>query len=153
METLVALSVIATAVGIFINLYGNGVDLTRLARDRGLAAEAARAQLALIAREPGAFVWQTPADGGEAQFPIKAAADDPKAGNPITLPSAMPSDPAASSHTENAYSGFRWRAFGRQPKDQAYCEVTVVVTWEQGGRDQVLALSSAVPRSAVGGAK
>lgn len=153
METLVALSVVATAVAIFVSMYGNGVGLTRLARDRAIAADAAQAQLALITRAPRSFFWEVPADGGDAQFAIKQNADDPKAGNVITPPTAMPADQVAANRAENTFSEFRWRAFGRQPKDKEYCEVTVVVTWHEASREEMLALSSAVPRSAVEGAK
>lgn len=148
-ETLVALSVLAVAVTVFVGLFSRSLSLGRLAQNRSIAAEAAQAQLALIQRQPQAFLWKLPADGGDALFPIQLAEDDPKAGNPIGLPSVLPADEAASRRALATYEGFRWQAQGRLPKDKAYVEVTVAVTWQDGGRPQTLALSSAVPRAAV----
>lgn len=148
-ETLIALSVVSVAVAIFVNLYGDSLGLGRLAHERAVAAEAAQTQLALITRSPGMFLWKAPSDAAEVQFPILASEDDPKAGNIITPPSAMPADENADERARIAYENFRWRAFGRLPKDKEHCEVTVVVTWKQGGREEMLALTSAVPRSAV----
>ena len=145
-ETLVALSVVSVAVGIFISLYGDSLGLGRLAHQRAMAAEAAQAQLALITQAPGTFLWKAPADGADVQFPILSSEDDPKAGNIITPPSAMPADETANLRAQNAYENFRWRAFGRLPKEKEYCEVTVVITWQRGNRDEMLALTSAVPR-------
>lgn len=150
-ETLVALSVLAVAVTVFVGLFSRSLSLGRLAQDRTIAAEAAQAQLALMQRTPGAFLWKLPADGGDAAFPIQLAEDDPKAGNPIGMPSALPADEAASRRASTAYEQFRWHAEGRLPKDKAHVEVTVIVTWQDGGRPQMLALTSAVPRSAVEG--
>lgn len=153
METLVALSVIGAAVTVFISMYGSSVDLGRLARDRSLAATAAQDQLDLILRQPGAFLWSIPESGGEESFPILATAEDPKAGVELAPPAALPADLQANERTKAAYAPFRWRAFGRLPKDKEYCEVTVVVTWKQAGKEQMLALTSALPRAAMGGSK
>lgn len=148
-ETLIALSVVSVAVAIFVNLYGDSLGLGRLAHQRDVASEAAQAQLALITRSPGNFLWKTPVEAAEAQFPILAAEDDPKAGNIVRPPAAMPAEEAADMRAKNDYENFRWRAFGRLPKDKEYCEVTVVVTWKQGGRPEMLALTSALPRAAI----
>ncbi len=146
-ETLIALSVVSVAVAIFVSLYGDSLGLGRLAHQRAVAAEAAQTQLALITRSPRLFLWKTPAEEAETQFPILVSEEDPKAGNIITPPSAMPADENADERARNDYENFRWRAFGRLPKDKQHCEVTVVITWKQGGRDEMLALTSAVPRS------
>ena len=150
-ETLVALSVMAVAVTVFVGLFSRSLSLGRLAQGRAIAAEAAQAQLALIQRQPSGFLWKIPADGGEAPFAILLSEEDPKAGNLIALPSVLPADEAASRRASNAYEQFRWHAEGRLPKDKAHVEVTVIVTWQDGGRPQMLALTSAVPRVAVEG--
>jgi len=150
-ETLVALSVMAVAVTVFVGLFSRSLSLGRLAQDRVIAAEAAQAQLALIQRQPGAFLWKLPADGGETAFPILVSEEDPKAGNLIAVPAVLPAEEAASLRATNSFENFRWYAEGRLPKDKAHIEVTVVVTWQDGGRPQQLALTSAVPRVAVEG--
>lgn len=152
-EVLVALSVISVAVGIFISLYGDGLGLGRLANGREVAARAAQTQLALITSAPGRFLWKLPAEDSEVQFPILAQEDDPKAGNIIDPPTAMPADEYADRNARDFFSDFRWRAFGRLPKGREHCEVTVVITWKEAGREEMLALTSALPRHLAGGPK
>lgn len=148
-ETIIALSVLAVATGIFVGLFSRSLELGRLAHDRGVATQAAEAQLDLIARQPRAFQWDVAAANEAGAFPVRQTADDPKAGVPITLPTAMPADEFAARRAEASFENFRWRAFAQRSKDNTYFEITVAVTWKEAGKDNVVALTSAVPAAAV----
>jgi type II secretory pathway pseudopilin PulG len=153
LEVLVALSVIGFAITIFISLFNSSVDLGVTARNRSIATRLAEDQLAAITRAPQDFVWAIPEGAPEdGLFPVRLGADDPPAGNAFDLPAAMPPEESAFSREESTLRKFRWQAFGRLPgPNAAHYEVTVAVRWKESARDQIVALTSAVPRLAVGG--
>lgn len=149
LELLVALAVISVAGTIYVSFYSSSLGLAKTARNRAVAAALAEEHLSAILRHPERFLWQKPAEAGLDQFPIAIGEDDPKAGNPVERPAAMPADEAADRNQAAMYDAFRWKAYGRLPSlSAAYYEVTVVVHWEEAGRPQLLSLTSAVPRAA-----
>jgi hypothetical protein len=65
----------------------------------------------------------------------------------------MPNTPAALNREKAHYQGFSWRAYATRPvADDGAIEVTVVVSWQERGRDRSFALTSAVPRYRLEGA-
>jgi len=149
LELLVALAVISVAGTVYVSFYSSSLGLAKTARNRAVAASLAEEHLSAILRHPEHFLWQKPAEPGVEQFPIALADDDPKAGNPVERPAAMPADEAADRNQAAVYDAFRWKAYGRLPSlTAAYYEVTGVIHWEEAGREQLLSLTSAVPRAA-----
>jgi len=152
-ELLVALSVLSIGGGVFVSLFYNSMVMAKSARNRVVAAALADEQLGALLRHPEQFQWEIPAQPGQAQFPVRVSAEDPPAGNPFEAPGALPAVQAADEREQEVYRQFRWQAFGRSTDAKAsYYEITVAVHWEEAGRPQVLAVTSAVPRSHVPGA-
>lgn len=153
LEVIVALAIIGFATQIFISLFNSSVELGVTARNRAIAARIAEDQLNAITRAPADFTWALPEDGpGDALFPVRLGPDDPPAGNAPDLPAAMPPAEDAFRREEATLRKFRWQAFARLPNpNAAHYEVTVAVRWKEAARDQVVALTSAVPRAVVGG--
>ncbi len=152
LEVLVALAVMGIAIQVYVSLFNNSVDLGSTAQHRSLAARFAEDQLNAILRAPDQFRWEVPALGADAVFPVKLAEDDPPAGNPIAHPLAMPPEETAFRREAQTLDKFRWQAFARLPgPNAAYYEITVAVRWKDAARDQVVTMTSAVPRVAVPG--
>jgi len=150
-EAIIALAVVSVGVGIFMQLFGAAIALGRTSQDRQIGARAAEGQMALLLGQPERFLWNFTPETGDQPFAILQGEEDPKAGVPVELPLARPADEGADRRVESAFHGFRWQAFGRFPKGKNHCEVTVVVRWEEAGRPQSLALTSALPGFRVGG--
>lgn len=148
LEVLVALAVIGIAVSVFTSLYVSSLDLSYTASDERLASEIASARLAEIVASPGAFRWLTTGEE-DMRFPIQLTGEDPAAGNPVALPAALPAEPASYRRQEALFDRFRWEAFGKLVPGGAYYEVTVVVRYTRDAREQLLAMTSAVPVGAV----
>ena len=144
-EMIVGLGVVSVAVSVFVALYGASVDLSRTASNHSVAANLAEERLAGIVSSPAAYKWLLPEPVEETRFPIQLTGEDPPAGNPVALPAAMPAEPVAFRRQDALYSKFRWEAFGKLAEGGAYYEVTVVVRYTEQGREQLLALTSAVP--------
>ncbi len=149
MELLVGLSVISVAITVFITLYMSSLDLSRKASNRAIATKLAEERLAAITSAPGAFVWQVPETGEDTRFPIEVTGEDPSKGNPVAVPAAMPADPTAYRIQEDLFDRYRWEAFGKLVPGGAYYEVTVVIRYVEQGREQLIALTSALPAAAL----
>lgn len=149
MEMLVGLAVVGVAVSLFVTLYMASLDLSRTASNRAIATKLAQERLAAITSAPGAYVWQVPAEAEDTRFSIQATGEDPTKGNPVALPAAMPADPTSFRIQTDLYDRYRWEAFGKLATGGAYYEVTVVIRYQEQGREQLIALTSALPAVAV----
>ncbi len=149
MEMLVGLTVISVAVTLFVTLYMSSMDLSRRASNRTIATRLAQETLTAITASPGAFVWQTSAGVEDTRFPIEATGDDPSKGNPVALPAALPAEPVSFRIQQDLFDRYRWEAFGKLAVGGAYYEVTVVIRYVEQGREQLVALTSALPAVAV----
>lgn len=151
-ELLVSLSVIGVAVAVYVSLYTSSLEIGESARNRELAIGLAKGQLYTITEQPETFLWKVASPLDLEQFEVKLAEDDPKAGNPFSLPASMPADKRAYTRQERIYEKFRWKAFGQfSALDAAYLQVTVTVYWTEASKERVVALSSLIPRSRVEG--
>ena len=149
-ELLAALTVISVATTILLRLYVASTDLGNLAQHREVAASIADAQLSQIIANSGDFVWDVQNPDGQGFFRVKATADDPRAGVKATLPNVLIPQDSSHAHQANFYDKFRWLAFARIPNaESAYVEVTVTARWTQSGREERVALTGVVPRTAV----
>ena len=146
-ELLVALAVVSVVATVFVSFFHSSMDIARTARNRTVAAEIAEAKLGAILRHPERYVWLAPDSPTQEQFPVKTSPEQPRVGNPVEPPAALPVVDAARRRQETVYDNFKWQAFGRFPSpNAAYCEVTLVVHWVEAGRQRMLALTSALPR-------
>jgi prepilin-type N-terminal cleavage/methylation domain-containing protein len=152
LELLIAIAVMSIAIMVFVSFYSSAETMNRTAVERAAAVHIAEDQLQAIIRNPANFVWQIPEQPAEELFPILQTEEDPPLGKPVALPAAMPVERTAYQRQANFHSKYRWQAFGRLPEpDAAYYEVTVLVHWKLGGRNESVALSASVPRFRVGG--
>lgn len=149
LELMVALAVMGVAISVFIQLYNASLDFAKTSVNSRIATAIANEQLHLMQRHPERFLWNISAPGADERFAITLGPDEPKAGNPAVLPSAMPAEVAAVAREEARHSNFRWKAFGELRHNAAYYETTVVVRWTESGREKTLALTSAVTRDKV----
>ena len=62
---------------------------------------------------PGAYKWLAGGVPEDTRFSIELTGEDPKTGNAVQLPAAMPADPASFERQRNLYDKFRWEAFGK----------------------------------------
>lgn len=148
-EIVIALAVMSVAIAIFIKLFGGSLDLARQGRNHTIAISIAESQLDALVQQPNHYRWESVRETAEKPFPIRTSEDDPKAGNPVSPPEALPAEVGLDARVRDRYENFRWKAFGRVPSGQSYAEVTVVVLWDEAGRDRKLALTSAVPLNSV----
>jgi prepilin-type N-terminal cleavage/methylation domain-containing protein len=163
LELLVALAVMSVGIWVFLSFYSSAAAMNRTSNNRSVATQIAREQLQLIQQAPQDFQWHLPEAASHDPFPIQVSAEDPKLGNPVAPPAAMPVARRALARESKLYDDYRWVAFGRVPEAAApaegqpaapelqYYEVTVVVHWKEANRPQSVALTSSVPRFAVGG--
>ena len=149
LELMVALAVMGVGVSIFIQLYSASLDFAKTSVNSRIATAIANEQLHVMQRHPERFLWNISAPGADERFEITLGPDDPKAGNPATLPSVMPAEIAAVAREESRHSNFRWKAFGELRHNASYYETTVVVRWTESGREKTLAMTSAVTRDKV----
>lgn len=162
-ELIVAIAVVSVATSVFLSLYFSSLGISNSARNHRVAAEVAQAELAFLQAHPEAFDWAFPESPDNARFAIERA-DEPPIGNPVDTPAVLPTDKNAKLRSENQYDQYSWSAFGKYPvieRDETsgeplrygtdYYEVTVVVAWEEKGRIEKLALTSAVPSDRVPG--
>jgi len=153
MELIVAMAVISAAGTLFISLYMSSLDLAQTARNRSVATQLAEEQVSAILGAPGNFLWAFPEEASVDPFAIQLTEEDPPAGNLFEPPAAMPAEESAHNREESVYGKFRWQASARLPNvNSTYYEITVVVRWKEAGRQQLLALTSALPRFQVAAA-
>ncbi len=163
-ELIVAIAIISVATSVFLSLYFSSLAITKSVENHRTAAEVARAKLAYLEAHPEAFLWELPEKPGDTRFPIKLGEDEPLIGNPVEPPAVLPDDKRAERRTENLYTQYSWNVFGKYPVKERdattgepmrygkdYFEVTVVVSWEEKGRIERLALTSAIPSDRVPG--
>lgn len=144
-EVLVALGVMGIATGIFISLFTSSLDLSRKAAKETVAANIAESKLSMIVRHPDRMVWEFERRDSHGRIPLLVDLEDPPAGNRVDLPLAMPADESAHAREKNFYQDFRWSAFAENEQGASYYVVSVVVRWEEAGRERSLALTSALP--------
>jgi len=134
LELLTALTVVSVAVGILVMLAGRVGDLYREAEFRATATDLAMAKLAEVTRAPEAFRWQR--DEKEDRLIVIPESEGPSVEYSF----------AAVPEAVTRRGAFRWRAFAR-PVDNMpdVMELTVVVTWRDGGRERSFALTAPMP--------
>lgn len=148
-EVLVALAVLSVATYVIIKLFTNSVTLGQQDRSQRSAYALAEGRLADLSMRPDDYVWPAAdalAAGNLVEIGHKV--DDPKGAIREALPpTTLPTYRGAADREIQFYQRFSWRAFVRDqdPKD-AYCEVTVVVRWQQSGREQAVCLTTEMPR-------
>ena len=151
-EILVAVAVLGVGATIFISLFSSSQDLAETSRSRTVATSLAERQLDAIQRDPGQYEWPSAAleAGTMAEvFPVGA---DPEAPRGFALPSTMPVDKASNAREANFMERFSWQAYARKPDvEAAHIELTVVVRWQEGGRDKSLAITSSAHGSLLAG--
>ena len=147
MEVVVAVAVLGVAISIFVSLYSGSLGLAQAGKNRSIAATLAEGQLNTILNNPQDFLWETNETDGT--LAIRLGEDDPAAGNNFDTPSTLPLERRARDRQVNEYDDFRWTAFSNRPSDANYVEVTIVIHWTESGREDVLALSSALQASRV----
>jgi prepilin-type N-terminal cleavage/methylation domain-containing protein len=161
-EILVALAVVATAATILVSLFGSSLTLSRLNRSKLVAASLAEEQMDTILRNSSSYVWNldgaepgqlvevVPLDRGQPE-PSGAAKQGIPAGRSFDALVAVPVEPASSAREENFHGKFRWQAYASLPQPNSkHVDVTVVVRWQDGGRDKSVALTSSAPRFSLG---
>ncbi len=150
MEVIVALAVISAASFIVIG----GFTRSKLLADRSvstsIAAAFAEERLAALQQNPSAFVWPDDAKLADAAFSKIVPKDTdpavPQQGIPV--PATLPSNANQKVREQILYAEFSSEIFVRLPKpDSLVYEVSVAVTWLEGGRKQVITLTTAVPKN------
>jgi len=150
-EILAALAVMAVATSVFVSMFTSALGLAQMSRNTKVAVDLADTQLQHIVRNPNLYVWPglQAFQSGELA-PVHAAQKD--GDGKFSLPAVMPLTKAARQRETAFYGKFTWDAYARMPNPQAsYAEVTVVVRWLDRGRERVLALTSSVPKTVIGG--
>ena len=145
MEVVVAVAILGVAISIFVSLYSGSLSLAETGKSRSIAVVLAEGQLNAILDNPDAFRWES----GEGQVDIRLGTDDPAAGNAFSAPGALPPEARARDWQVNTYEEFRWQAFANPAESAPYHEVTLVVRWTEGGRNEVIALTSALENGRV----
>ncbi|NIA12611.1 MAG: prepilin-type N-terminal cleavage/methylation domain-containing protein [Nitrospiraceae bacterium] len=147
-EILVAVAVLGIGATIFISLFSASQDLAETSRSRTVATYLAEQQLDALQRDPGQYEWPSAAIEPGTMAEILPFGADPAVPRGFTLPSVMPVDSRAYAREANFMKRFSWQAYARTPDaEAAHIELTVVVRWQEGGRDQLLALTASAHRS------
>jgi hypothetical protein len=152
-EMIVALAVMGVATTIFVSLYRTSMELASSGSHQLVAAQLAEAQLQDIVRHPENYLWEIPETPDAARYRVKQDEDDPLVGLSFAGPGVAPAADTANLRNEKLYGLFTWRAYALFPRveggglrpDPAYLDVVLEVRWVEGGRDQVLSLTSVVP--------
>ncbi len=146
-EMIVALTVLAAALGGLTAMYGFSLELADEARHKLLAAEMAEAQLVALLAAPDTFAWHIDETNETAAFAITEADKEPPFSGNILPPDVTLINRNTHAYNESLYRRLHWQAWGRLPSPdaQAY-EVTVAVGWQERGRARSLALTSSVAR-------
>lgn len=153
LELLTAIAIMSVGTFVIVSLFASSITLADINRSRKVAAALAEEQLASLTTKPEIYVWPDlrslePGDLAE----VRLQGTEPGVPNPVTPPSALPPARAAQDREMNFYDGFSWQAFARLPsRDAGYVEVTVVVRWVCQGREDLITLTSSVPRAQVEG--
>ena len=152
-EILVALGVVSIAALIAVSGYLTCLSYSSAVHSQKVAASLAEEHLTRIQRDPAAFVWPEELKQSEAQpVVLQLRGVDAAAPYAAEPPSSKALEPRAGRRETNFYEGFSWTPFAKLPKpDASYVEVSVVVRWNQSGRDQSLTLTTAVPLTQVEG--
>ncbi len=140
-EVLAALAVMGVATFLFLRLFSTSLDITVASRSLKVATEIAENHLLELTQYPKMDDPSQLAAG--ALVPLTALSECPP-------PAVLPLDASAREREKNFYSKFSWEGYVRLPDEQAaYVEVIVAVRWFARGRDQVLTLTSCLPRTAL----
>jgi len=147
-EILVAVAVLGIGATIFIKLFSSSQDLAETSRSRTIATSLAERQLDALQRDPGQYEWPSQALETGTMAEILPFGGDPDATRGFAPPSTMPVNAAANARETNFMERFSWQAYARTPDaEAAYIELTVVVRWQENGRDKSLAITTSAHRS------
>jgi prepilin-type N-terminal cleavage/methylation domain-containing protein len=147
LEVLLAITIIGVATSIGISLYRNGLRLSEQGANHKLAAHLAREALLKIQTMPEAFTWP---DAHDAPAPLTTGEGESwRAFDPLA---ASPTESRARTREDGRLAAFSWQALARtRPDMPGTREITVVVRWEDGGRDYAHALTALTPEPGAGG--
>lgn len=153
LEMLTALAVIGIAATIFFSLFTSSNSLATTSQSHEIAVNIAEEYLATIQANPERFVWpdydNAPIGEVHALKPIENGAVEEHFTHP---PQAMPTTRRAFDRDQNLYNDFTWAAFTVLPHEGAqYAQLTVEISWMDGGKLRRFSLGSAVPRARNGG--
>lgn len=149
-ELIVALAVLSVASWVIIALFTASMSMGERARDERIAAEIAGETLADICGAPRFYRWGTEDQPRTTLFPVIPANTPEAEPQPVEPPATQPAERRASTHVRAEYGQFSWQAYGRLPNENAaYYEVTVVVRWDDAGKERTLALTRTLARQAV----
>lgn len=149
-ELIMALTVLSVALTGLIAMYGISLELANQSRQESMAAEIAESQMAMILAAPDTFRWEYDRTAVAALFPITLGTEDPKAGNTMEPPNVTLVHRTIHARNELLYRKFRWKAWGRRPTaDSQFCEVTVVVQWDDQAKKRTLAFTSSLEKHRV----
>ncbi|MBX7255383.1 MAG: type II secretion system GspH family protein [Candidatus Hydrogenedentes bacterium] len=153
MEVIVALAVLSAATYLIVGAFTGSVQLGERSITSTVAAEFAEEQLAELQRNPGAFNWpdETAIAGGTFGKITPKNADAAATVNTATPPETLPSVERLKKREQNVYERLSWEAYARLPKpDSLVYEVSVKVKWTLGGREQLVVLTTAMPKHPAG---
>ncbi|MCP4640322.1 MAG: prepilin-type N-terminal cleavage/methylation domain-containing protein [bacterium] len=143
LEVIVALSILGVAITIFVSLFYNSLVLGTASRSELVSASLAEERLADIQANPTAYDWSDVASRTPGQLGRVA-------GNSrgFVVPSTMPEDARNAQRETDFFRKFTWEAYAMKPEaEAAYLEVTVVVRWQESGRQRRFCLTSVLPQA------
>jgi len=151
-EILAALSIVGVGTIIFMSFFMSSLALAQSNRTLRVAGDLAENQLTAVVNDPGGYAWPEAAALATGALAAVTPVADAGAAHPHpVIPAVLPPDSQSRRREEDFASRFSWEVYARLPRPEAtYLEVTVVVRWDDRGREQVLALTSCAPRSVLG---
>ena len=152
-EVLVAVAVLSVGVTVLISLFSSSLVLARTSRNETIAAAFAEEQLLLLEHNPAQYDWPLDSAAPGELVKVVPKKDLPESSLPKAEPATLPALYRAVAREQDFCSKFTCEVYGKQPRVNApYVEVTAVVRWKDAGRDRLLSLTSALPRSVLPGA-
>ena len=151
MEVIVALAVISAAAFIVVGGFTRSNLLADRSVSTSIAAAFAEEKLAELQQTPSAFSWPDDAKLADAAFAkvVPKGADPATTQQGIPVPATLPANANLKEREQVLYAKFSSEVFVRLPKpDSLVYEVSVAVTWLEGGRKQVITLTTALPKHA-----
>lgn len=149
MEVLVAMAVMSVATYLIVGAFTGSVELGEQSITSAVAAAYAEEQISELQRNPSAFDWpdETALAGGSFGVIAPKAADPANRASVAAAPAILPADARLQQREQNLHSKLTWEAYARLPKPDALVyEVSVRVKWVLYGREQMIVLTTAMPK-------
>jgi len=150
-EVLASISIVGVGTIIFISLFNSSLDLAQVSRNQTVATDLAQGLLFDLQCHPADYVWPDASILASGEL---APVRQPQSEGPVAFsaPPSMPLNENAQEREAAFYEKFTWEAYVRAPRpDAAYAEVTVVVRWPERGRKRLIAFTSSIGRTILGG--